>query len=172
MKRLFKNRILYILILISLIFYLRSSRMILNFGYIGDMIIFCISFIILTIYFIHFDKNFKKEKIINILGIIILSVFMFMTVKIPLNYFVIFMSSNQLSQSKYCTIKSYNSRRFGEILFEFENKKYSVRYKKEENMSVKNLVNKHVLIIYIKPSVFNTFVLSDYQVAEKNIIRE
>jgi uncharacterized membrane protein len=146
--------------------------MILNFGYIGDIIIFCISFIILTIYFIHFDKNFKKEKIINILGIIILSVFMFMIAKIPLNYFIIFKSSNQLSETKYCTIKNYNSRPFGKIWFEFEKEKYGVTYKKEENMSMKNLINEHVLIIYIKPSVFNTFVLSDYQVTKKKIIPE
>ena len=172
-ENIFSKKWIFILMAILLVLFLKEDRIILNVTLILNICVFLLSLFIIFIFQYKYNSVKKKKKkknnnnIINITGIFILSFFIFIILKLSINFFIIKNSEKMLNEEIKLPIENFISGRTDLIYFNFNDKRYSLRYNNTDNLSREEIVNKHILHIIYSKSFFEIYVIKKYNIEFK-----
>ncbi|KAF2338840.1 hypothetical protein RB619_04485 [Flavobacterium sp. LHD-80] len=168
-NKILKSKWIYFLLLIGIVLYLRDNQLILNPPKYIFWILFSLSFIILSVLEIK-DKIKITKSIWDYFFVMItvsfFSIYIALILKIPINEYIIFKSQNEIFEKK-CKISNYISGRSDRLLFYFDDKVYSVGFQNHKHLERKNIIDNYLLRVEYKRSIFNTYVVQEYELIKK-----
>lgn len=168
-NKILKSKWIYFLLLIGIVLYLRDNQLILNPPKYIFWILFSLSFIILSVLEIK-DKIKITKSIWDYFFVMItvsfFSIYIALILKIPINEYIIFKSQNEIFEKK-CKISNYISGRSDRLLFYFDDKVYSVGFQNHNHLERKNIIDNYLLRVEYKRSIFNTYVVQEYELIKK-----
>lgn len=163
---------IFLVMAFLLVVFLREDRLILNVPLFLNVSLFFLSFCLLLFCLYRFNlQKSKKEKksnlITDLLGCVILSFFVFILFKLAVNFYIE-KSVKELSVKEIkLPIDNFISGRTDLVYFYFKDKTYSLRYNNTNNLSKKELIDNYVINIKYGESVFNTYVIKNYNIEIK-----
>ncbi|MCK8141815.1 hypothetical protein MW871_07895 [Flavobacterium sp. I-SCBP12n] len=170
-EKIFSKKWIFILMAILLVLFLKEDKIILNVPLILNICVFVISLLIILIFQYKHNSVKKKKKnnntIINIVGVFILSFFIFIILKLSINFCIIKSSEKMVNEEIKLPIDNFISGRTDLIYFNFNDKRYSLRYNNTDNLSREEIVNKHILHIIYSKSFFEIYVIKKYNIEFK-----
>lgn len=169
-NKILKYKVSYFIILLFIILHLLQENKIIDFPDYLNYIIFGFSFIFLFTLNLKFSKK-KQEKnlfyyLFEYTSLIIFSIILSATIKIPLNIAIINATSG-IKHSELCEINNFISGRNQKLYFQFNNKKESIYYQNENHLLREEIIKNYQLKISYKNSIFGTKVIEDYELIIK-----
>lgn len=154
-----------------LVLFLKEDRMILNVPLTLNVSVFVLSFGIVLIFLYRYNSNGKAKNknnnIIDLLGILILAFFIFILLKLAINYYTVKSAEEIVTEETKVPIDNFVSGRTDLLYFYFKDKRYSVRYNNTSHLSKKEIIDNYTLHIVYSKSIFDTYVIKKYSIEVK-----
>ncbi|RUT67826.1 hypothetical protein D0817_24340 [Flavobacterium cupreum] len=151
----------------------KKDRMILNVPLLLNVSFFLLSFGIILLFLYRYNaagkENAKKKSntIIDLIGSLILAFFIFIILKLAINYYTVKSAEGLATEETKVPIDNYVSGRTDLLYFYFKDKRYSVRYNNRSHLSRKEIIGNYTLHIVYSKSVFDTYVIKNYNIEVK-----
>lgn len=152
-----------------LILFLREDRMILNFSTPWNILLFIVVlvFVLGFSYCYSFRNKIKYNFITDLLGSLVLSFFMFIILKMSVNFWIEERSKNKIIEKEVLFIDNFISGRSNLIYFYFKDKRYSLKYNNSYHLDREELINDYNIEIYYSKSILDTYVIKKYNIVAK-----
>ncbi|TCN50335.1 hypothetical protein [Flavobacterium circumlabens] len=172
-EKIFAKKWIFIIMALLLMLFLKEDRMILNVPLTLNVSVFLLSFGIVLIFLYRYNsaekgkaKN-KSNTIIDMLGILILAFFIFILLKLAINYYTVKSAEEIATEETKVPIDNFVSGRTDLLYFYFKDKRYSVRYNNTSHLSKKEIIDNYTLHIVYSKSIFDTYVIKKYSIEVK-----
>lgn len=150
--------------------FLREDKMILNMPVIISFVLLFIPFLILFCY--SYSKDNKSEEFIiigNLFNSSIMSFFIFIVLKMGVNFYVKKYSETQDMTTTTIPISNFISGRLDLIYFNFKEEEYSLRYTNSKHLKRNEIINNYNLKLEYSKSIFGTYVIKNYYIVDKSL---
>lgn len=172
-ENIFSKKWIFIIMALLLVLFLKEDRMILNVPLLLNVSVFLLSFGIILIFLYSYNsarkgKTKKKRNIIiDLLGNLILAFFIFIILKLGMNYYIAKSAEKTAMKEIKVPIDNFVSGRTDLLYFYFKDKRYSVSYNNASYLSRKEIIEEHQLHIMYSKSIFDTYVIKKYSIEIK-----
>ena len=156
-----------------LVLFLREDRMILNVPLLLNIVVFFLSLSVLLVFLYRYNAAGRgKEKknsntIIDLLGCLILSFFLFIILKLAINYYIVKIADKTVTEEVRLPIDNYVSGRTDLLYFYFKKKRYSLRYNNNSHLSRKEIIEQYALHVIYSKSFCDIYVINAYNIKVK-----
>ncbi|STO11029.1 Uncharacterised protein [Flavobacterium hibernum] len=183
-EKILSKRWIYFVMVFILIIFQRGYRLILNFPFVLNASLFLFSSLIMFILLFQYNQKEKeknkikltkkKQKVydkvdlfIDLLGCLILAFFIFITIKVAINFYLECKANDSPTQEIKLPIENYISGRSDLVYYHFEDKGYSLGYSNPDHLSRKNIIEHYILNIKYSKSVLDMYVIKEYNIEIK-----
>lgn len=181
-EKILSKRWIYFVMAFVLIIFQRGYRLILNFPFVLNISLFLLCFLIMLVFLYQYnqkekDKNNltkKNHKIydkvdlfIDLLGCLIFAFFIFITIKVAVNFYLESTANDLPTQEIKLPIDNYISGRSDLLYYHFEDKGYSLGYSNPDHLTRKEIIEHYVLNIKYSKSILDMYVIKEYNIEIK-----
>ncbi|MFH6999631.1 hypothetical protein ACHRVZ_17035 [Flavobacterium sp. FlaQc-57] len=181
-EKILSKRWIYFVMAFVLIIFQRGYRLILNFPFVLNISLFLLCFLIILVFLYQYnqkekDKNNltkKNHKIydkvdlfIDLLGCLIFAFFIFITIKVAVNFYLESTANDLPTQEIKLPIDNYISGRSDLLYYHFEDKGYSLGYSNPDHLTRKEIIEHYVLNIKYSKSILDMYVIKEYNIEIK-----
>lgn len=170
-ENIFSKKWIFIIMALLLVLFLREDRMILNVPLLLNILVFVFSFFIILIFLYRYNSVQKGKKknnmIIDLLGGLILSFFVFIVIKLAINFYIVKSAEGTATEEIKLPIENFVSGRTDLVYFYFKDKRYSLRYSNTGRLSRKQIMDECTLHIVYSKSFCDTYVINRYNIEVK-----
>lgn len=181
-EKILSKRWIYFVMLFILIIFQRGYRLILDFPFVLNASLFLFSSLIMLVLLFQYNQKEKqkrnltkkKQKVydkvdlfIDLLGCLIFAFFIFITIKVAINFYLESKANDLPTQEIKLPIDNYISGRSDLVYYHFENKGYSLGYSNPDHLKRKEIIEHYVLNIKYSKSVLDMYVIKEYSIEIK-----
>lgn len=181
-EKILSKRWIYFVMAFVLIIFQRGYRLILNFPFVLNISLFLLCFLIMLVFLYQYnqkekDKNTLTKKnhkvydkvdlFIDLLGCLIFAFFIFITIKVAVNFYLESTANDLPTQEIKLPIDNYISGRSDLLYYHFEDKGYSLGYSNPDHLTRKEIIEHYILNIKYSKSILDMYVIKEYNIETK-----
>lgn len=180
-EKILSKRWIYFVMAFVLIIFQRGYRLILDFPFVLNASLFLFSSLIMLVLLFQYnqkekERNLTKKKqkvydkvdlFIDLLGCLVFAFFIFITIKVAINFYLESKANDLPTQEIKLPIDNYISGRSDLVYYHFENKAYSLGYSNPDHLKRKEIIEHYVLNIKYSKSVLDMYVIKEYSIEIK-----